>query len=115
MRRERANTASGCLVQPWEEARGRGVLAYLEGALRALDFDGAPSGDKGAGQRGVIEVDRDRVVQDAVQTRWRHRPAIGPAIRVEQTWDLRRDERQWARCAETGRSSGRERQAGFGP
>jgi hypothetical protein len=84
MRDERANTASGCLVQPWEEARGRGVLAYLEGAVGALDFvAGAPPGDKGASQRGIVEIDRDCVVQDAVQAGWRHHPAIGAAIRVE--------------------------------
>jgi len=30
----------------------------------------------------------------------------------DQTWDLRRDERQWARCAETGRSRDRGLTAG---
>jgi hypothetical protein len=59
MRGERANTASRCLVQSWEQARGRGVLAYLEGAVGVLDLvAGAPPGNKGAGQRGIVEVDR---------------------------------------------------------
>jgi hypothetical protein len=72
------------LVQPWEEAWGRGVLAYLEDAVGALDLvAGAPPGDKGAGQRGVVEVERDRVVQDAVQTICRHRPTVCTAIRIE--------------------------------
>jgi hypothetical protein len=62
----------------------RRILAYLKDAICALDLvAGAPPGDEGAGQRGVIEVDCDRVVQDAVQTSWRHRPAVGAAIRVQ--------------------------------
>jgi hypothetical protein len=37
-------------------ARGVGVRAYLKGAVGALDLvAGAPPGDKGAGQGGVVE------------------------------------------------------------
>src|SRR6266566_3636287 len=38
----------------------RRILAYLEDAVGALDFvPSAPASDKGAGQRGVVEIDRD--------------------------------------------------------
>ena len=57
-------------------ARGVGVRAHLEGTVGALYFiSRAPSGDKGAGQRGVVEVDRDRVVQHTVQTGWPPSPS----------------------------------------
>src|SRR5437870_9538394 len=62
----------------------RRILAHLEDAVGTLDFvAGAPPGNKGAGQSGVVEIDRDRVVQDAVQVGRRHRPAGGAAIRVQ--------------------------------
>jgi hypothetical protein len=71
-------------MQAGQRTRRRRVLTYLKGAVGTLDLvAGAPPGDKGAGQRRVIEIDRDRVVQDAVQTICRHRPAIRTAVRIE--------------------------------
>jgi hypothetical protein len=70
----------------WSPGRRRGVGASSRicKTPSALDpVPGAPPGNKGAGQRGVVEVDRDRVVQHTVQTGWRHRPAVGAAIRVQ--------------------------------
>ena len=65
-------------------ARRRLILADLEDAVGVLDpIAGAPPGNKGSSQGGVVEVDRDRVVQRAAQTCWRHRPTIGPAIGIE--------------------------------
>ena len=65
-------------------ARRRLILADLKDAVGALGpIAGAPPGNKGGSQGGVVEVDSDRVVQRAAQTCWRHRPAIGPAIRIE--------------------------------
>ena len=64
--------------------QSRRILAYLKDAVGALDpVAGALLGDKGARKRGVVEIDRDRVVQDAVPTGRRHRLAVGAAIRVE--------------------------------
>jgi hypothetical protein len=71
-------------MERWEEARRRRFLAYLEGAVGALDLvAGAPPGNKGTSQRGIVEIDRDCVVHYTVQTGWRHRPAVGAAIRVQ--------------------------------
>jgi hypothetical protein len=38
---------------------------------------GAPAGHESCGRRGVEEIDRDRIVDDAAQPGWRHCPAIG--------------------------------------
>jgi hypothetical protein len=55
-------------MQAGQRARRRRVLAYLEDAIGALDFiPGAPPGNKGASQRGIVEIDRDCIAQDAVQ------------------------------------------------
>src|ERR1700730_4609882 len=71
-------------MQSGQRARHRRVLAYLEGAVSTFGLvPSAPPRDKGAGQRGVVEIDRDRVVQDAVPTGRRHCPAVGAAIRIE--------------------------------
>ena len=65
-------------------ARRRLILADLEDAVGALGpIASAPSGNKGGSQGGVVEVDRDRVVQRAAKTGRRHRPAIGPAIGIK--------------------------------
>jgi hypothetical protein len=84
VRGERANTASRCLVQSWEQARGRGVLAYLEGAVGVLDLvAGAPPGNKGAGQRGIVEVDRDRAFSAPCRPAGAIAQPVGAATRVE--------------------------------
>ena len=78
------NPFSRRLMEASRYARRRLILADLEGAVGVLDsIAGAPSDNKGGSHGGVVEVDRDRVVQRAAQTCWRHRPAIGPAIRIE--------------------------------
>ncbi len=69
--------------------RCRRILAYLKYTVGALDLvPGAPPGDKSAGQRGIVEIDRDCVVHHSVQTGWRHQPAVGTAIRVKPSANL---------------------------
>ena len=67
------------LMEPADIRSVGSSLADLEDAVGALGpIAGAPSGNKGGSQGGVVEVDRDCVVQRAAQTCRRHRPAIGP-------------------------------------
>src|ERR1700730_4879809 len=55
-------SGSGRLVSREHTPRCRRVLAYLKHTVGALDLVAdAPPGNKGGGQRRVIEIDRDRV------------------------------------------------------
>jgi hypothetical protein len=68
MRREGRIRLQGVLWSPERRCGVGASLAYLEDAVGALDLvPGAPANDKGAGERNVIEIDCDRVVQHTVQ------------------------------------------------
>ena len=70
-------------VQPCPDPRRRLILAHLEHAAGRLGLGRhAPPGHKGAGERRIREMNRDRVVQHPAHSRRRHRPAIG-AVAVD--------------------------------
>ena len=80
----KANTVSEGLMKGGQKPRCRRILAYLKLTVGARDpVPGTPSDNKGAGQRGIVEIDRDCVVHHTVQTGWRHPPAVGTVIRVK--------------------------------
>src|SRR5438034_4032430 len=75
---------SRCAVQR-RGAPGRWrVVPDLEGAVDGFDpVAPAPAHDKGAGERRIAKIDRDRIVEHATQPGRGHRPAPGAAIVVE--------------------------------
>src|SRR5713101_8316799 len=71
-------------VQRRGAARRRRIVPDLEGAVDGRHPAApAPARDKGAGERRVAKMDRDRVVEHAAQPGWGDRPALGAAIVVE--------------------------------
>jgi hypothetical protein len=77
-------------MQPCPDPRRRLILAHLEhttGGLRS--GPNAPPRDEGAGERGIREVDRYRVIQYPARPRRRHHPTISAAVLVQPIGDLR--------------------------
>src|SRR5438552_5904275 len=72
------------LMRPGPDPRRRLIFAHPERSFGGLDLvANAPAGDKRAGERGITEVDRDRIVQHPARPRRRHRPAVRAAVLVE--------------------------------
>src|ERR1700736_888083 len=65
--------------------RCRLILAHPEGPVGGLDLvvTDAPARDKRTGKCCVGEVDRDRVVEHAARSRWRHCSPVRAAVLVE--------------------------------
>src|SRR6266568_9041599 len=71
-------------VQRRGAAWRRRIVPDLEGAVDRRDLAApAPARDKGAGERRVAKMDRDRVIEHTAQPGGGHRPALGAAIIVE--------------------------------
>src|SRR5215470_7638137 len=69
-------------VQTRPDPRCRIILAHPEDAAGRLGFGpNAPSSNKGARERRIPEIERDRVVQHPAHSRRCHRPAIGAGRR----------------------------------
>src|SRR6516164_1671216 len=76
-------------MQSRPHPRRRLILSDLEHPTSRLDLGAsAPPSDESARERGISEVDRDRVIQHPPHPRGRHRPAIGAAVLVEPHGDL---------------------------
>src|SRR5205823_12641270 len=75
---------AGRAVQRRRPAQRRGILPDLKRAVDACGAaDPAPARDKPAGQRRIVKIDGDRVVDDAPDPGRRDRPAAGAAIVIE--------------------------------
>src|SRR5690348_137000 len=65
------------------------VFTHSEYAAGRLDLGPyTPSIDEGAGERGIREVDRDRVVEHATSAGGCDRPTVGTAIFIQPSGDL---------------------------
>jgi hypothetical protein len=77
------------LVRPRHIPSRRLISSHSERPF--ADFDarpGAPSRQESRSQRGVEEIDRDRIVDNAGQPGRGHRPAIGTTVLVKPSVHL---------------------------
>ena len=69
---------------PWR----RIILPHLENTPSSLDtVSGTPSGDEGARQGAIRQIDREGVIQHPARARRRHSPSVRAAIFVEPCLD----------------------------